>query len=97
MNPAFIMAALVMGLALGAMYFGGLWSTVRNVPTMRLPALWLAVSFAVRMGMLLAGAYLVMEGRWERLAAYLIGILLARTLLVHRLGNIGQAFGPSGG
>jgi F1F0 ATPase subunit 2 len=75
---------LTAGLALGFFYFGGLWLTVRELPAMRRPALWMLASFAGRTGLSVAGFYLVMDGRWERLGVCFLGFLLARTLLVHR-------------
>jgi F1F0 ATPase subunit 2 len=46
------------------------------------------VSLMIRLGVTLAGFYLVMAGRWERLLACLVGFLLMRTVLVRRLGPV---------
>ena len=73
------------GMALGLLYFLGLWWTVRKLPTMKFPALWAIVSFVVRSGIALAGLYLVMAGRWENLLACMAGFTLIRLWLVHRL------------
>lgn len=90
MNLAWMIGAVAGGFALGAIYFGGLWLTVRSVPTMRQPALWLMLSFVLRMSVVLTGIYFVMGGRWERLVACMVGFLLARTLLIRRLRDVGQ-------
>lgn len=90
MNPTWIIAAVMAGLALGAIYFGGLWLTVRSVPTMGQPAFWFFVSFVLRMSAVLAGFYAVMGGRWERLVACMVGFLLARTLSICHLRDVGQ-------
>lgn len=90
MNPYWLIAALVIGFALGVFYFGGLWLTVRRLPKIESPALWLLLSFVIRMTVLLGGLYLVMGGRWERLLAGLGGVLLARVLLIRRLRYVGQ-------
>ena len=54
------------------------------------PALLLFVSFLVRVGVVLFGIYFVMGGRWERLVACMAGFLLARTLLIRQLRDVGE-------
>jgi len=49
-----LLPASAAGLALGAIFFGGLWWTVRKVASSPWPALWVLVSLAVRMSMALA-------------------------------------------
>ncbi|HSF29119.1 MAG TPA: ATP synthase subunit I [Candidatus Tectomicrobia bacterium] len=84
MKASQIVVAFVAGLGLGLFYFGGLWLTVRELPTMRWPGLWLMASFVGRTVLSLVGFYLAMGGRWERLVACFLGFLLARTLVVRR-------------
>jgi F1F0 ATPase subunit 2 len=84
MNTVWIIVALAIGAVLGAFYFGGLWMTVRRVGTPQ-PASLLFVSFLVRMGVVLLGFYFVMDGRWERLVACMVGFVLARSVLIHFL------------
>jgi F1F0 ATPase subunit 2 len=79
-----ILSAFVAGLGLGLFYFGGLWLTVRQVPTRRWPGLWVLASFVGRTVLCLVGFYLVMGGQWEPLVACLVGFLLVRTWLVRR-------------
>jgi F1F0 ATPase subunit 2 len=78
--------SLAAGLALGAMYFGGLWWTVRRLPAARRPALFTLGSYLGRNALAAAGLWLVMAGDWRRLAAALAGMLLVRLVLVRRLG-----------
>ena len=56
--------ALLAGLSLGAMFFGGLWWTVRRGMSAKHPALWLFGSVMLRMGATLAGFYFVGRGDW---------------------------------
>ncbi len=80
--------ALAAGLVLGLFYFGGLWLTVQRLPQTRHPGLLAFLSLTIRLGVTLVAFYLVMAGRWERLLVCLAGFLLARFLLVRRLGPI---------
>jgi F1F0 ATPase subunit 2 len=77
-------AAWVAGLALGAIFFGGLWWTVLRGVSSRQPALWFLGSFLLRMGVTLPGFYLVSGGDWRRLILCLLGFVMAR-LAVTRL------------
>jgi F1F0 ATPase subunit 2 len=96
MNTPWILAALTMGVLLGAFYFGGLWMTVRRLAISRQPALLLFASFVVRMSVVLIGFYTVSGGRWQPIVACLVGFLIARMLLVRRLGDLALlAKGPS--
>ena len=77
-------AAMAAGIVLGAIFFGGLWLTVRKGVSSKQPALWFFGSLAVRMSAVLSGFYFVSGGRWERLLACLLGFIMAR-LVVMRL------------
>jgi F1F0 ATPase subunit 2 len=75
---------LVTGGLLGAMFFGGLWWTVRKGVSSKQPALWFLGSLLLRMSIALAGFYFVSGGHWERLLLCLLGFVMAR-LIVTRL------------
>jgi len=47
------------GVGLGAVFFGGLWWTVRGCTSYKQPALWFFGSLLLRMGITLAGFYVV--------------------------------------
>ena len=76
--------ATVTGLVLGAIFFGGLWWTIRKGVASPRPALWFLGSLLLRMSIVLAGLYVVGHGHWERLLPCLLGFVIAR-LLVTRL------------
>ena len=82
---SYLLFALVAGILLGIFYFGGLWLTTLRLPGSRHPALLTFVSFIGRSGMILAGFYLVADGVWERLAANVVGFVISRQFLIHRL------------
>ena len=73
--------ALVAGLLLGAIFYGGLWWTVRNGISSKQPALWFLGSLLLRMSLALTGFYFVGHGHWERLVACLLGFVVARFIV----------------
>jgi len=73
-----LILAGVGGAALGAIFFGGLWWTVREGVSSSRPALWFFGSMVLRMGIILVGFYFVGGGQWQRLVACLLGFVVAR-------------------
>jgi F1F0 ATPase subunit 2 len=76
--------ALAVGLGIGLGHFGGLWATVRHLPTARLPGLFIIGSAAARIGLSVLGFYLAMRAGWAYLLVCLGGFLAVRTLLIRR-------------
>lgn len=79
-----LLLAAPAGAALGALFFGGLWWTVRRGLASPHPALWFVASLTLRMGIALSGFYLVSGGQGLRLLLCLLGFIAAR-LVVERL------------
>jgi F1F0 ATPase subunit 2 len=71
-------SALGAGVLLGALFFGGLWWTVRKGVSSQRPALWFFGSLLLRMSITLAGFYFVGRENWERWLLCLLGFILAR-------------------
>ncbi len=71
-------AALGAGAVIGVLFFGGLWWTVRRGVSSPRPVLWFLGSWVMRMGIALAGFYVVSGGHWDRLLACLVGFVIAR-------------------
>jgi F1F0 ATPase subunit 2 len=84
-----IIEALTIGMFLGALFFGGLWWTVRRGLTAANPALWFGVSALARMAILLSGLYYVARAGWPSLVACLCGLLIARVATT-RLTRVGS-------
>ncbi len=84
-EPLGLMPAFVTGGLLGVMFFGGLWWTVHKGALSERPALWFLGSLLLRVGVTLAGSYLIAGDRWERLMVCLLGFVLARVFIVRRL------------
>lgn len=78
--------ALISGIGIGLFYFGGLWWTVKQLPSRRYPWLWTLGSFLVRGGLSVMAFYWTTGGRWEQVVMSLGGFLLVRTVMVRRLG-----------
>lgn len=73
-------------MALGGFYFWALWRSVRKLSKEQ-GAGSLLVGYLVRLSVVLAGFFLIMGGRWERLVAALAGFLVVRAILVRRWGD----------
>jgi F1F0 ATPase subunit 2 len=87
MNEILTLAiALVAGLVLGAIFFGGLWWTVRKGVSSQRPALWFFGSMLLRTGITLVGFYFVGRRHWERLLVCLLGFIVARWIVTRLTG-----------
>ena len=73
-----LVLALAAGLSLGAIFFGGLWWTVRKGVSSKHPAFWFLGSLLLRMSLVVAGFYFVGCGDWQRLVVCLLGFIIAR-------------------
>lgn len=71
-------STLAAGAVLGAMFYGGLWWTVRRGVASKRAALWFSASLLLRMGAALAGFYFVAGAHWQRLLLCLLGFVIAR-------------------
>ena len=74
------------GLLLGAIFFGGLWWTVRLGVASGRPALLFLGSLLLRTVVVVAGFYLVGDGHWQRLLACLFGFAIARVIVTRLAG-----------
>ncbi len=77
-EPLTLMLPLMAGLLLGAVFFGGLWWTVRRGLESKSPAAWFFCSLWLRTIMVIAGFYFVSQADWRRLVACLAGFLIVR-------------------
>ena len=91
----FLAPALAAGVLLGAIFFGGLWLTVRKGASSNQPALWFFGSLLLRMGIALAGFYFVSGGHWQRLLLCLLGFVTARLFVTWLTRSSGESQTPS--
>lgn len=82
------------GGALGALFFGGLWWTVHKGVTAKRPELWFLGSLLLRMGITLAGFYVIADGRWQRLLSCLVGFTVARMIVTWFTRQPGKRHNP---
>ena len=82
-----ILLALLAGMLLGTIFFGGLWWTVEKGLSSKQPAALFAGSMLLRTAVALAGFYYFSHGDWHRLVGCLIGFVLAR-LVVTRFTRV---------
>ena len=80
-----LMLAWVAGGALGAIFFGGLWWTIRKGLSSPQTALWFVGSLLLRMTIVLGGFYFVArahgQGQWQRMLVCLLGFVMARVVV----------------
>jgi F1F0 ATPase subunit 2 len=74
------------GAILGAVFFGGLWWTVRKGAASQRPALLFVTSFLLRTSIALAGLYFVSGGHLDRLLTCLVGFVIARFIVTKLTG-----------
>ncbi len=77
-----IVLAFATGMGLGLFFFGGLWLTVRRIPSSRHPKRLVWSSFLVRQILTIALLLLVCQTDWHRWSAALAGFLAMRTLMI---------------
>lgn len=77
-----LILALLAGFLLGAIFFGGLWWTVRKGLLSRRPALWFLGSLLLRTSIVVAGFYIFSGSHWERFLICLFGFFIARVIVI---------------
>lgn len=77
-----LLLAGLAGIVLGVFFFGGLWWTVRRSTFSPHPARLFVSSFLIRMTVAVGGFYLIADGDWRRILAWLLGFLIARWLVL---------------
>ena len=74
--------ALLSGVLLGGIFFGGLWLTVQKGLTSKRPALLFFGSLLLRTGVVLAGLYFIGRGNWVRMMICIFGLMMARVVVI---------------
>jgi F1F0 ATPase subunit 2 len=91
MNETLILAlSLVAGEALGVIFFGGLWWTIRKGVSSKQPAVWFFGSLLLRMAIALVGFYFIGRGHWHRVVMCLLGFVIARLVITWLTRSAGE-------
>jgi len=80
-----LMMALLAGVLLGMIFYGGLWWTIRRSVSAKTLNVWLIGSFPFRAIIAVGGFYLVSRGDWRSLLVCLLGFLIARVCVTRLL------------
>jgi F1F0 ATPase subunit 2 len=78
MTAAPLFFAAASGIVLGAVFYTGLWLTVRSIAVARHPLALTMGSLLFRFALALAGLLVVLNAEWQNAAAYLAGFIAAR-------------------
>jgi F1F0 ATPase subunit 2 len=79
----YMILTFISGMALGIIFFGGLWLTVRKMVESTKSALWMLGSFLFRMSITLIGFYYVSQNNLQRLIICLLGFIAARFIVIY--------------
>lgn len=79
----YMVMALIAGLLIGTLFFGGLRLSVKKAVVSKIPALWFVGSFFLRMSIAMIGFYYISLGSWQRLLICLLGFVAARLIITH--------------
>lgn len=86
-NPMLWGVAALWGTFLACFYFGGLWLTLKQIHRTARPKVWLGVSYAFRLLLVLAGFLVVLKRGPEFFISTFAAFLLIRFLLIRILGR----------
>lgn len=79
---------LLIGLALGIFYFGGLWLTIKNMNQVRSPIILTLGSFILRTATIfLVLIYIARQGEWGNILVLLAGFIASRIFLSRKIGK----------
>ena len=81
-SPLFIVTGLLGGVLLGALYFGGLWLSVKRIGKVEHKKMFLFLSWLVRSVLLCGGLYLLARYNPASLLCGVFGLFLSRTIIV---------------
>lgn len=80
-----LVGLVVVGVATGALYFQGLWWTLKGLPSKGAWTSRFIGSFALRAALVVTVFYLFMGNDWRRVFALTLGFLVARFLIIRKV------------
>jgi F1F0 ATPase subunit 2 len=88
---AMLIVGFLFGGVLAILHLTALWFSVRRIPRMARPGLWLVGTAVLRITAVAAAFVWLAAGGWQRLMGCLAGFVIVRWVAVHRIGGIGRA------
>lgn len=85
-TPAQFIAGGIVGAVASLIYFGGLWWTVRRLPTASNPSMVYLGSFLFRLAALMVGGYFLMQFGLPMFATAFVTFVVVRMMLTSVLG-----------
>lgn len=83
MNETLVLAlSVIAGVGVGALFFGGLWWTLRKALVSSHAAVWFLGSLIVRTTIVLAAFFAIGRGNWQRMAGCLVGFIIGRFMVL---------------
>ncbi len=82
---ATVVVAILIGILLGVVFFGGLWITVRKIGETDQFATRYFASFVIRMAIMIGGLFLVLKLGIVPLFFAVSAMLLVRVLMIRRI------------
>lgn len=79
--------SFLIGLFLGVLYFGGLYFTTQRFNNAKSPALFMILSFVLRMGVLIAGFYYLSKSGSKNILIGLLAVMLVRFIMLFNIKN----------
>lgn len=80
-----VILSIVTGITLSAIYFGGLWYTVKNIESLHRPYFLVIGGYLVRTATVLFGFYYLLIYHWSYLMAALPAFIITRQVIINRI------------
>lgn len=82
-----MLISFLIGLLLGSIYFGGLYYSTQKFNNAKNPALFMILSFILRMGFLIAGFYYLSKSGYKNILIGLLAVMLVRFFMLFSIKN----------
>lgn len=79
--------SFLFGFLIGIVYFGGLYYSTRKFKDVKNPAIFMFLSFIIRMAVLIAGFYYLAKIDYKNVLIGLIGVILVRFIMIFKVKN----------
>lgn len=81
------MISFLIGIALGILYFGGLYLSIQKLNSVKHPSLLMVASFTIRMGLLIGTFFYISKGTYKDILFTLVGVILVRFVMTFTVKN----------